>query len=118
MSEMPWINPIIKDKDGPWVAYTDYAALEASLKDLEAERNQLKVNVQKILESRAEASLEIIEQAELIARVQASLKEADERVVELLAEVNLLKAALSVCADSDSILRRQEIKNKALGGGE
>jgi uncharacterized coiled-coil protein SlyX len=90
MSEMPWINPIIKDKDGPWVTYTDYAALESKF----------------------------AAQAELITMVQAALTESDERVAELLGEVNLLKAALRVCADSDSILRRQEIKNKALGGGE
>ena len=50
---------------------------------------------------------EFAAQAELIASLQASLKEADERVVELLAEVKRLREALRVHANSDSILRRE-----------
>jgi hypothetical protein len=60
----------------------------------------------------------IKKQAELVASLQASLNDTHELVWRLLAEVKRLQIALRVCADSDSILMRQEIKNKALGGGE
>ena len=108
------------------------AALEQRVKKLEAERDNLKADAQKILESRAKVSLEIIDLRAENDRLQARLKEQADAYSELIAqlhrdvaerdrEIERLRGALESIAANTCCDKCQEaalVAKRALGGGE